>query len=238
MATSQRKKEIIHRFNKENYIKLTFRLRKGLDKTMIKCLSKRESKNMVIRDALCDNLLKYECSSPDVYEEVLDIREKLRIVAIICKGFFKTEVLEIMLKFYNHGVLSLDGLNLVLNEFAYQYVPDFDDPTCMVDDFEGYDASQILDHKEKKAMDLAKHGYNKEDVLSAMLFMIERDFIHEADMAELVEYFTGLKNLTIDDLEDYRHYYNFGAFAAVKNKYDATIHGIVHIEKDEDDFED
>ena len=231
---SKKKIKKIEKFNKENYQTVTFRLRKNLDKTAIECLEKMTSKNAFLRKAVIDCLLKYECSSLDVYEELIDLREKLKIELIICKGWDSPQRFIPLLRYYNNGVLSMDGLNIMLNEYGYCYDEFYDDPLCKESDEFEYDADNITNNLENKLSKLIKDGYNNSDIISALLWMYENKSLLD-DELEIWSYFIlGEHGLTYDDLINFKRYFNYGELSGYKSEKQINTTGIVKVEIEED----
>ena len=231
---SQAKIKKIEKFNRVNYQTVTFRLRKTLDKTAIECLDKMTSKNAFLRKAVIDSLLKYECSSLDVYEELIDLREKLKIELVVCKGWDSPRRFIPLLRYYNNGVLSIEGLNIMLNEYGYGYDSYFDDPSCVESDEFEYDADNITSDLDGKLAKLRKDGYNNEDIVSALLWMRENDSILDDELATWALFLLGEPNLTVDDLINFKRYFNYGELSGYRSETQITTKGIVKIEKDEE----
>ena len=231
---SQVKIKKIEKFNRENYQTVTFRLRKTLDKTAIECLDELPSKNSFLRKAVIDALLKYECSSLDVYEELIDLREKLKIELVICKGWDSPHRFIPLLRYYNNGVLSVNGLNIMLNEYGYGYDEFFDDPSCKESDEFEYDADNITSDLEGKLAKLRKDGYNNNDILSAIVWMRENESILDDELEVWAKFILGDFGLTYDDLINFKRYFNYGELSGYSNDKVATTKGIVKVYKNDD----
>lgn len=231
---SQSKIKKIEKFNKDNYQTITFRMKKNLDKTAISCLNKMSSKNSFMRKAIIDSLLKYECSSLDVYEELIDLREKLKIELVICKGWDSPRRFIPLLRYHNNGVLSIDGLNIMLNEYGYAYDEYFDDPLCVESDEFEYDADNITNNLESKLSQLRKDGYNNNDIISALVWMRENESILDDELEIWAKFILGDANLTYDDLLIFKRYFNYGELSGYRSNKTITTKGIMKIEKEEE----
>ena len=231
---SQSKIKKIEKFNRENYQTITFRLRKTLDKTAIKRLNKMASKNAFLRKAVIDSMLKYECSSLDVYEELIDLREKLKIELIICKGWDSAQRFIPLLRYYNNGVLSMDGLNIMLNEYGYEYDEFFDDPSCLESDEFEYDADNITNDLQGKLTVLRKDGYNDSDIVSALLWMRENDSILDDELKIWSEFILEESNLSMDDLINFKRFFNYGELSGYSAEKTITTKGIIKIGKEDE----